>query len=303
MPAAAGIDGVLLTDVSVEEAADPVKELRAQGLDTVFLAAPTSSDRRLRLVARLFSGFIYLVSRTGVTGESRLAVHGSRSADRTMRGLTELPLALGFGISTPEQVEEAARIADGVVVGSAIVRAIEAHAGSPALAEKLEQFTRELDGAATRIMSHYTAEDLTRCRVRIDEIDLRLLELLNQRTAIVEEIGRIKEEMRMAIYEPKREEQVFANVLEHNAGPLPPDAVKRIFERIIDEMRTVQKMKMKRARAKRPVRLRNYMLVVMQEGATEAQTEAVISRLVEMGFTVHRSTGVGIRAWRRRAGR
>lgn len=93
-------------------------------------------------------------------------------------------------------------------------------------------------------MSRYTGEDLTRCRVRIDELDLRLLDLLNQRTAIVEEIGRIKEELRLAIYEPKREEQVFANILENNAGPLPPDAVKRIFERIIDEMRTVQKLKM-----------------------------------------------------------
>ena len=93
-------------------------------------------------------------------------------------------------------------------------------------------------------MSHHTGEDLTRCRVRIDELDLRLLDLLNQRTTIVEEIGRIKEELRLAIYEPKREEQVFANILKHNSGPLPPDAVKRIFERIIDEMRTVQKLKM-----------------------------------------------------------
>ncbi len=88
-----------------------------------------------------------------------------------------------------------------------------------------------------------TGDDLTRCRVRIDELDLQLLELLNQRTAVVEEIGRIKQELRMAIYEPKREDQVFANVLGHNRGPLPPDAVKRIFERIIDEMRNVQKLK------------------------------------------------------------
>lgn len=86
-------------------------------------------------------------------------------------------------------------------------------------------------------------EDLTRCRERIDELDVRLLELLNERTAIVEEIGRIKQELRMAVYEPKREEQVFANVLGHNRGPMPADAVKRIFERIIDEMRTVQKLK------------------------------------------------------------
>lgn len=93
-------------------------------------------------------------------------------------------------------------------------------------------------------MSRYSVDDLELCRVRIDEIDLRLLELLNQRTAIVEEIGRIKQELALAIYEPKREEQVFQNVTGHNRGPLPPDAVKRIFERIIDEMRTVQKLKM-----------------------------------------------------------
>jgi chorismate mutase len=93
-------------------------------------------------------------------------------------------------------------------------------------------------------MSRYSVNDLEQCRVRIDEIDLRLLDLLNQRTSIVEEIGRIKQELALAIYEPKREEQVFANVTGHNQGPLPHDAVKRIFERIIDEMRTVQKLKM-----------------------------------------------------------
>ncbi|MBV9501753.1 MAG: chorismate mutase [Acidobacteriaceae bacterium] len=92
-------------------------------------------------------------------------------------------------------------------------------------------------------MSGYSAADLDRCRELIDEVDLRLLELLNERTAIVEEIGRIKQELQMAIYEPKREEQVFANVLSHNGGPLAADAVKRIFERIIDEMRNIQKLK------------------------------------------------------------
>ncbi len=86
-------------------------------------------------------------------------------------------------------------------------------------------------------------KELTRCREIIDELDLRLLDLLNQRTAVVEEIGRIKQGLELAIYEPRREDQVFANVLSHNNGPLPPDAVKRIFERIIDEMRTIQKHK------------------------------------------------------------
>ncbi len=92
--------------------------------------------------------------------------------------------------------------------------------------------------------SHALAE----CRVRIDEIDVQLLELLNQRTEIVHQIGRIKEELHLAIYEPKREEQVFDNVVGHNRGPLPNDAVKRIFERVIDEMRTIQKLKMQEKR-------------------------------------------------------
>jgi chorismate mutase len=96
-------------------------------------------------------------------------------------------------------------------------------------------------------MSHRSPTDLTRCRERIDKLDLQLLDLLNQRTSIVEEIGRIKQDLNMGIYEPKREDQVFANVLMHNRGPLPPDAVKRIFERIIDEMRTLQKLNRRRA--------------------------------------------------------
>jgi chorismate mutase len=92
-------------------------------------------------------------------------------------------------------------------------------------------------------MSVYSAADLARCRELIDTIDLRLLVLLNERTAIVEEIGRIKQALQMAIYEPKREEQVFASVQSHNEGPLADEAVKRIFERIIDEMRNIQKLK------------------------------------------------------------
>jgi chorismate mutase-like protein len=94
-------------------------------------------------------------------------------------------------------------------------------------------------------MSHSPA-DLAHCREKIDALDLRLLDLLNQRTTVVEEIGRIKQDLKMGIYEPKREDQVFANVLAHNHGPLPPDALVRIFERIIDEMRTVQKVNMAR---------------------------------------------------------
>jgi chorismate mutase len=98
-------------------------------------------------------------------------------------------------------------------------------------------------------MNQPKPEDLAQCRIKIDTIDIQLLELLNLRTSIVEEIGRIKEALALGIYEPKREEQVFANVLAHNKGPLPPEAVKRIFERIIDEMRMVQKLNTKSAEA------------------------------------------------------
>lgn len=93
-------------------------------------------------------------------------------------------------------------------------------------------------------MTHFSLDDLTRCREEINDLDLKLLAVLNERTAVVERIGRIKQELKLAIYEPKREDEVFENVIGHNNGPLAHEAVKRIFERIIDEMRTVQKLKM-----------------------------------------------------------
>jgi chorismate mutase-like protein len=89
-------------------------------------------------------------------------------------------------------------------------------------------------------------ERLEEYRRNIDRIDLQLLALLNERTRIVEKIGAVKEEFSLPVYEPKREDQVFRNVIEHNNGPLPPDALKRIFERVIDEMRTLQKQRMKK---------------------------------------------------------
>lgn len=140
----AGIDGVLLTDLCIEEATEPVSRLREQGLDTVFLAAPTSTEHRLRLVAEHSSGFIYLVSRTGVTGEQSTVSQAAAPLVRRMREFTGLPLAVGFGISKPEQVSEVAQVADGVVVGSAIVRCIETHTGSSELAARLADFTSSL---------------------------------------------------------------------------------------------------------------------------------------------------------------
>ncbi len=141
---AVGIDGVLMTDASVEEAESYVGAMRGQGLDTVFLAAPTSTDRRLELVAKYSSGFVYLVSRTGVTGEQESLSSSIQPLIDAMRKYTQLPLAVGFGIATHDQFASVASMADGVVVGSAIVRVIEKYGSSPDLEAQLEAFTRSL---------------------------------------------------------------------------------------------------------------------------------------------------------------
>jgi len=140
----AGIDGCLITDLSVEEAASYVERMRAAGMDTVFLAAPTSTPRRLELVARYSTGFIYLVSRTGVTGERDRVAETVAPLIQAARAVTSLPLAVGFGISRPEQAAEAGRAADAVVVGSAIVRTIEQHGASADLEQRLEESARSL---------------------------------------------------------------------------------------------------------------------------------------------------------------
>jgi chorismate mutase-like protein len=88
--------------------------------------------------------------------------------------------------------------------------------------------------------------ELARCRARIDDVDLQLLSLLNQRTMIAQEIGRIKQSASLPVYEPKREDLVYQNVTSNNQGPLPNDAVRRVFERIIDEMRKVQRDRMEK---------------------------------------------------------
>lgn len=140
----AGIDGCLLTDLSVEEAADYVERMRAHELDTVFLAAPTSTPRRLELVARYSTGFIYLVSRTGVTGERDQVAGNVADMVAALRSHSDKPIAVGFGVSRREHVATLRGEAEGVVVGSAIVRLIEGHGASADLEARLEAFVREL---------------------------------------------------------------------------------------------------------------------------------------------------------------
>jgi len=139
----AGVDGALVVDLIPEEAENYFRAMRAQNLDTVFLASPTSTDARLERAAQLSTGFLYLISRTGVTGErSEMAASVGPLAERARR-LTSLPLAIGFGISTGAQVREVQAHADAAVVGSAVVHAIEEHYSQEGPAA-IERFVRGL---------------------------------------------------------------------------------------------------------------------------------------------------------------
>jgi tryptophan synthase alpha chain len=142
-----GVDGALVVDLAVEEAESYVRAMRAQNLDTVFLASPTSTDARLERAAQLSTGFLYLISRTGVTGERSEMASSSRVLSERARRLTSLPLAMGFGISTAAQVREVQSHADAAVVGSAVVHAIEERFSREGAAA-IEQFVRNL-GAGT----------------------------------------------------------------------------------------------------------------------------------------------------------
>ena len=136
----AGLDGVLVTDLTPEESGEFETELRANGLDMIFLIAPTSTDERLRLVAEHASGFVYAVSRAGVTGaRATVSVEAEKLVNR-MREFSDLPIAVGFGISNAEQVADVHRYADAVVVGSAIVAEMERLSGAPDLVQRIREF-------------------------------------------------------------------------------------------------------------------------------------------------------------------
>ena len=123
--AAAGVDGALTVDLPPEEAEDFEAALQGQGLDTIFLISPTSPPERIELISRAARGFIYYVSLRGVTGASHLDVREVAAKLKEIREHTDLPLGVGFGISTPETAAQVAEIADAVVVGSAVVRRVE----------------------------------------------------------------------------------------------------------------------------------------------------------------------------------
>ena len=140
----AGVDGVLVTDLTPEEAGEFESELRTRDLDMIFLVAPTSTDERLQLVAERASGFIYAVSRAGVTGTRESVSAEAEKLVNRMRKFSELPVAVGFGISNAAQVADVHRYADAVVVGSAIVAAMEKFGDSPDLVERIGELVTGL---------------------------------------------------------------------------------------------------------------------------------------------------------------
>jgi tryptophan synthase alpha chain len=142
----AGVDAVLVTDLIPEEGQFWIETLHQHHLDPIFLVAPTTSDQRLARIAQQARGFIYAVSRAGVTGARDEMTHDAEALVRRMRAVSDLPVAVGFGVSTPEQVREVWRFADAAVVGSAIVSQIEKLAKSPDLVNRIGEFARTLLG-------------------------------------------------------------------------------------------------------------------------------------------------------------
>lgn len=149
----AGADGVLVTDLTPEEAADYRAAMHARDLDTIFLAAPTSTDARLERIAEASSGFLYLISRAGVTGERATLPEDLPGLVRRARTFTRLPIAVGFGISLPTHVSVLGGIADAAVVGSALVAEIEKASSTDAAAKAVAARVRALELAARRGVS------------------------------------------------------------------------------------------------------------------------------------------------------
>ena len=157
--AAAGADGVLATDLTLEEADGYRAILRSNGLDTIFLVAPTSTDTRIENIARASSGFLYLISRAGVTGAREALPPELPGLARRIRKFTTLPIAVGFGISLPTHVTVLGGIADAAVVGSALVAEIEKAASPDAAAEAVAERIRALKRAAREGISRRRSED------------------------------------------------------------------------------------------------------------------------------------------------
>lgn len=139
-----GVDGIIIPDLPAEEARGFIKISKKGGLDTIFLLAPTSTPERVKMVAKASRGFIYYVSITGITGAKIEEIDSIKRSIEMIREITEKPIAVGFGISTAEEARRISEWADGIIVGSAIVRIIEENLGNPSLVGKVREFVKVL---------------------------------------------------------------------------------------------------------------------------------------------------------------
>jgi len=142
--ASAGVDGVIVPDLPEEEAKDLMAAGRAKNVAVIFLVAPTSTARRMRSIAKKSKGFIYYVSLTGVTGARKDLPAGALANVRRMQSLTDKPVCVGFGVSTPAQARLIARVADGVIVGSAIIKVVEKNLGNKNLVPNVASYAKRL---------------------------------------------------------------------------------------------------------------------------------------------------------------
>jgi chorismate mutase len=269
--AAVGVDGVLTLDLPIEEADQFRTVLATAGLDIIFLLSPTTTDARIQRAAELGTGFLYAISRLGVTGARATVSADAEGLIRRIRARTTLPVALGFGLSSPEHIGQVGGYADAARVaaaGRARLRPLPAGArargrplrrcrGGRQRARRADRRTWPDGGAhpgggtlrpsAEERVCH--REDMTKTmstldeiRLDIDRVDEVLVRLLNERARCVCEIGRLKKESGLEIYQPDREKDVLNHVRAvASEGPLGPDAIARLFERIIDEARRLER--------------------------------------------------------------
>ncbi len=147
----AGVDGFLTVDLPPEEADDLKREADANGIDTIFLLAPTSTEERMQLVSEKVSGFVYFVSVTGVTGARESLDETLKTYIDKIKKFTALPVGIGFGISKPEHIRELAGYADAMIVGSAIIKVLEANLGKPDMLDRVGHFVRSLKDATLEV--------------------------------------------------------------------------------------------------------------------------------------------------------
>ena len=250
---AAGVDGFLLVDVPVEEADEFLKVTRSLGLSLIFLVAPTTTPARLARVLEESSGFVYYISRTGITGEQAAFQADFETKLARIKAASTLPVVVGFGVSTPEHVRTVCALADGAVVGSALVRRTLEKKPFPELLAGVQGLRRAPHRAHQGGLGPRSRKgrlppgdrtgrimELSDWRSRIDSLNLELVRILSERARCALAIAELKKKKMLPVLDAARERQVLEAVIARNPGPLSDDAIRRIFEIIMAEHRGLE---------------------------------------------------------------